>query len=140
MCIPFAKSSIHEMSIKNKLRILMLITLLAAFLGVLATLLGFEAVNNAQDTALQHDQESHGLAEIKASALSTIELDPVQDDTRKILADAENKTPSKVSVAVRRARILLAGIEVMHMIAKRQMQCARGTHPSAADQFYDLAT
>jgi putative transposase len=36
------------------------------------------------------------------------------------------------------ARILLAGIEVMHMIAKGQMKCARGTHPSAADQFYDL--
>jgi putative transposase len=38
------------------------------------------------------------------------------------------------------ARILVAGIEVMQMIAKRQMQCARGTHPSAADQFYGLAT
>lgn len=38
------------------------------------------------------------------------------------------------------ARILLAGIEVMHMIAKGQMKCARGAHPSDADQFYDLAT
>ena len=38
------------------------------------------------------------------------------------------------------ARILLAGIELMHMITKGQMTCARGTHPSAADQFYDLAT
>jgi len=37
------------------------------------------------------------------------------------------------------ARILLAGIEVMHMIAKGQMKCARGTHPSAADQIYNLA-
>jgi hypothetical protein len=37
------------------------------------------------------------------------------------------------------ARILLAGIEVMHMIAKGQMKCARGTYPSAADQLYDLA-
>jgi transposase-like protein len=37
------------------------------------------------------------------------------------------------------ARILLAGIELMHMIAKGQMKCACGTHPSAADQFYDLA-
>jgi transposase-like protein len=37
------------------------------------------------------------------------------------------------------ARILPAGIEVMHMIAKGQMKCDRGTHPSAADQFYDLA-
>ncbi|MFL9966669.1 IS6 family transposase [Paraburkholderia sediminicola] len=38
------------------------------------------------------------------------------------------------------ARILLGGIEVMHMIGKGQMTCARGTHPSAADQFYELAT
>jgi putative transposase len=37
------------------------------------------------------------------------------------------------------ARILLAGIELMHMIAKGQMKCARGTHTSAANQFYDLA-
>jgi hypothetical protein len=27
----------------------------------------------------------------------------------------------------------------MHMIAKGQMKCARGTHPTGADQFYDLA-
>nr|WP_183726789.1 MULTISPECIES: IS6 family transposase [Paraburkholderia] len=38
------------------------------------------------------------------------------------------------------ARILLAGIELMPMIAKGQMQCAHGTHPSADDQFYDLVT
>ncbi|CAD6560936.1 hypothetical protein LMG28727_07284 [Paraburkholderia kirstenboschensis] len=37
------------------------------------------------------------------------------------------------------ARILLGGIEVMRMIAKAQMKCARGTHLSTADQFYDLA-
>lgn len=38
------------------------------------------------------------------------------------------------------ARILLAGIEIMQMIAKGQMQRMRGTHPSATDQFYELAT
>jgi transposase-like protein len=38
-----------------------------------------------------------------------------------------------------RARIVRAGIELMHMIAKGQMKCARGTRPSAPDQFYDLA-
>jgi hypothetical protein len=37
------------------------------------------------------------------------------------------------------ARILLAGIALMHMIAKGQLKCVRGTYPSAADQFYDLA-
>ena len=38
------------------------------------------------------------------------------------------------------ARILLAGIELMHMIAKGQMKCACEIHLSGADQFYDLAT
>ena len=38
------------------------------------------------------------------------------------------------------ARVLLAGIELMNMIAKGQMKYARGTQPSAADQFYDLTT
>jgi putative transposase len=37
------------------------------------------------------------------------------------------------------ARILLAGIEVMHMIAKGQMKCDPGTRQSIADQFYSLA-
>ena len=38
------------------------------------------------------------------------------------------------------ARILLGGIEVMHMITKGQIKCARRTAPTAADQFYELAT
>jgi transposase-like protein len=37
------------------------------------------------------------------------------------------------------ARILLGGIELMHMIAKGQMQCHEGSSPSAAQQFYSLA-
>jgi len=38
------------------------------------------------------------------------------------------------------ARILLGGIECMHMIAKGQMKRARGIQQSIADQFYSLAT
>ncbi|WP_394364996.1 IS6 family transposase [Paraburkholderia kirstenboschensis] len=37
------------------------------------------------------------------------------------------------------ARILLASIELMHILAKGQKQRARGSHRSDADQFYDLA-
>ncbi|WP_439669028.1 IS6 family transposase [Cupriavidus necator] len=36
------------------------------------------------------------------------------------------------------ARILLGGIELMHMIAKGQMQAHEGRNPSAAEQFYSL--
>jgi putative transposase len=39
----------------------------------------------------------------------------------------------------RSARILIAGIETMHMIRKGQMSCPEGSTLSAADQFYSLA-
>ncbi len=39
----------------------------------------------------------------------------------------------------RSARILIAGIETMHMIRKGQMNCPAGSTASAADQFYSLA-
>ena len=37
------------------------------------------------------------------------------------------------------ARIILGGIEVMHMIVKGQLKYVRGTQQSAAEQFYSLA-
>jgi len=37
------------------------------------------------------------------------------------------------------ARIIIAGIETMHMIGKGQMDCLAGSTMSAADQFYSLA-
>jgi putative transposase len=37
------------------------------------------------------------------------------------------------------ASIILAGIEIMHMIKKGQMKSAKGTDPSPAEQFYALA-
>jgi hypothetical protein len=37
------------------------------------------------------------------------------------------------------ARILIAGIETMHMIRKAQIDCHDGEVSSAADQFYSLA-
>ena len=37
------------------------------------------------------------------------------------------------------ARIIIAGIETMHMIRKGQMDCPAGQTMSAANQFYSLA-
>jgi putative transposase len=37
------------------------------------------------------------------------------------------------------ARIILVGIELMHMIAKGQMKSDDERHRSVAEQFYDLA-
>jgi putative transposase len=36
------------------------------------------------------------------------------------------------------ARIILSGIEVMHMIRKGQLKTAKGTSPSPAEQFYSM--
>jgi transposase-like protein len=36
------------------------------------------------------------------------------------------------------ARIILSGIELMHMIRKEQVKTSKGTSPSAAEQFYSL--
>ena len=41
--------------------------------------------------------------------------------------------------ALRCARIILAGIEVMHMIKKGQLDCPKAQASSAASQFYSLA-
>jgi transposase-like protein len=38
------------------------------------------------------------------------------------------------------ARVILSGIELMHMIKKGQMKCSGKTAPSAAQQFYSLAS
>ena len=37
------------------------------------------------------------------------------------------------------ARIIISGIETMHMICKGQMDCPEGSTMSAAQQFYSLA-
>ena len=39
----------------------------------------------------------------------------------------------------RSARIIIAGIETMHMIGKGPLNCSAGSTLSAADQFYSLA-
>ena len=77
------------MTIKLKLRILMLVTLIAVGGGIIATAFGFSSVNDAQMASHRRETQVRGLTEIKASALSTVELDPTSDDTRKIFSDAE---------------------------------------------------
>jgi methyl-accepting chemotaxis protein len=86
------------MSIKFKLRILMLLTLAAAVSCVAVSVVGFNAVDVAQEASHQQEMEVRGLTEIKASALSTIELDPTSDDTKKVFAAAEDNISKWSSV------------------------------------------
>jgi methyl-accepting chemotaxis protein len=77
------------MTIKLKLRILMLVALIAIGGGIVVTALGFNSVDDAQAASHRRETQVRGLTEIKASALSTVELDPASDDTKKLFADAE---------------------------------------------------
>ncbi|SDE35426.1 methyl-accepting chemotaxis protein [Paraburkholderia lycopersici] len=78
------------MSIKLKLRIMLLVTLIAIGGGIVVTAFGFNAVNDAQASSHRREKQIRGLTEIKASALSTVELDPTSDDTKNIFTDAEH--------------------------------------------------
>jgi methyl-accepting chemotaxis protein len=77
------------MTIKLKLRILILVAVISAAGGIAVTALGFSDVSDVTATAHRHEKQMRGLTEIKASALSTVELDPTSNDTKKIFADAE---------------------------------------------------
>ncbi|KDB06906.1 methyl-accepting chemotaxis sensory transducer [Burkholderia sp. lig30] len=77
------------MTIKQKLQILIGITLLAIGVGIIFTVLGFHSADDAQTASHRQEMQVRGLTEIKASALSTVELDPTSQDTKKIFKDAE---------------------------------------------------
>ncbi|WP_412023791.1 methyl-accepting chemotaxis protein [Burkholderia cepacia] len=77
------------MTIKLKLQILMLVTLMAIGGGIAVTSFGFGSVSDAEAASHRRETQVRGITEIKASALSTVELDPASDDTKKIFSEAE---------------------------------------------------
>ncbi|MCG5079015.1 IS6 family transposase [Paraburkholderia tagetis] len=88
-----------------------------------ANLAALEAINNDRETPIKIRQSKY---------LNNL----VEQDHRAI---KRRTRPMLGFKTFRCARILLGGIEVMHMIAKGQMTCASRTYPSVSDQFYDLA-
>ena len=89
-----------------------------------ANLAGLHAVNAERETPIKIRQ---------AKYLNNI----VEQDHRAI---KRRTRPMLGFKDFRCARILLSGIELMHMIAKGQMKDADKFEPSAARQFYSLAT
>ncbi|WP_176079768.1 methyl-accepting chemotaxis protein [Paraburkholderia tropica] len=77
------------MTIKLKLQVLMLATFLAITGGTVTTVIGFRSIDEAQSNAHRLETQVRGLTEIKASALSTVELDAASEDTKHIFSDAE---------------------------------------------------
>ncbi|WP_208328516.1 IS6 family transposase [Paraburkholderia sp. BL6665CI2N2] len=84
-----------------------------------ADLAALEAINDARETPIKIRQSKY---------LNNL----VEQDHRAI---KRRTRPMLGFKTFRCARNLLAGIELMHMIAKGQMTCARGTYPSPAVQF-----
>jgi methyl-accepting chemotaxis protein len=77
------------MTIRRKLQILALVTLLGLGLIMFTTVSGMNSMQEAESTALRRESYSLVLVEIKASALSTIMLDPTLKETREVFAAAE---------------------------------------------------
>jgi methyl-accepting chemotaxis protein len=77
------------MTIQRKLQWFSLLVVIMMGTGLVATISGLAAIQNAVDQAYLHQLEIQGVTEIKASALSSIELDPTSADTKNIFAMAE---------------------------------------------------
>ncbi|WP_175772762.1 methyl-accepting chemotaxis protein [Paraburkholderia phenazinium] len=77
------------MKIKLKLQILIAVTLLVIGGSIAVTITALNSIRAAESASHTAEKEIRGLTEIKASALSTIELDPTSSDTVKVFSDAE---------------------------------------------------
>ncbi|HZX32538.1 MAG TPA: methyl-accepting chemotaxis protein [Rhodocyclaceae bacterium] len=96
------------MTIRQKLSILSWITAIGLGILVLATVWGFNSMKEAEVTAQRRASYSLSLVEIKASAVSTIMLDPTLKETRDIFAAAEKnigERGEKIVAVIKRAEI-----------------------------------
>ncbi len=80
-----------ESSIKTKLRFMAIAIALFLATAFIVTVAGLNYVENIHTSAIKNENVFHGLMEIKASALSTIMLDPASPDTEAVFADAGRK-------------------------------------------------
>jgi hypothetical protein len=93
------------MTIRRKLQILASVTFLGLGLIMFATISGMNSMQEAESTALRREGYSLLLVEIKASAISTIMLDPTLKETRDVFAEAEKNISdlqTKVQSIIRR--------------------------------------
>jgi methyl-accepting chemotaxis protein len=89
------------MSIRAKLRILGLVTLIGLGLILIVTIYGLNAIGDAEGTAHRRESYVIDLVEVKASALSTIMLDPVVPETRDVFSAAISNIDQHGAAAVK---------------------------------------
>jgi len=83
------------MTIKLKLQILAAVTVLALGVALILTVQGLGAMHEADETANRRSSYTLQLLEIKASALSTILLDPGHPETKSLFAAAEQNISAR---------------------------------------------
>jgi methyl-accepting chemotaxis protein len=77
------------MSIRRKLILLSLVTLVGLGIILAVTVVGLNQIQEAEDAANRRQSYVVDLVEIKASALSSIMLDPTLKETKDVFSDAE---------------------------------------------------
>lgn len=96
------------MTIRRKLQILTWVTVSGLGIILFATVSGLDAVQEAETTAQRRESYALQLVEIKASAISTIMLDPTQKETEEVFSAAEaniNQFSDKVIGTIKRPAI-----------------------------------
>lgn len=89
------------MNIRTKLRILGLVTLVGLGLILVVTVFGLNAIRDAEDTAHRRESYVIDLLEVKASALSTIMLDPTLRETKDVFSSAGSNIEQHGAIAVK---------------------------------------
>ncbi|MFA6969862.1 MAG: HAMP domain-containing methyl-accepting chemotaxis protein [Gallionella sp.] len=77
------------MNIKTKLRVLGLVCFIGLGIILIVTIVGLNSMREAEETAHRRQSYAIDLVEIKASALSSIMLDPSSQETKDVFSDAE---------------------------------------------------
>lgn len=85
---------------KTKLKLLGFVTLAGLGLLTVITLSGLKSIEEAQETAHRRKSYVIDLLEVKASAISTILLNPIDQETQKIFAEAESKITQHGKTAI----------------------------------------
>ena len=96
------------MTIRRKLQLLALATILGLGAILITAIGGLQSMRDAEATALRRESYALLLVEIKASALSTVMLPPELKETRGVFADAEKaieERQAKVIAIIKRPEI-----------------------------------
>ena len=96
------------MTIRRKLQLLALLTIIGLTVILATTVGSLNAMHQAESTALRRESYSLTLVEIKASALSTVLLNPTLKETRDVFGAAEkniDELQAKVSQTIKRPEI-----------------------------------